>query len=214
MTIQDPGWFNGSFVPNGVDSMRADNLPHNSHEVTISPLLVRVTGTSIAQGSVLQGTTNFPLLAINVTPSINQVIISTLTLTQTGTIQYSLGTPPNVVGDGDFSKLYVYLDTNNNGILDATDPLVGSLPWGPGGGHFMGGTAVIPLSNPVTFNTSGGTLIVAADIATVDGSSSSTQGHLAGIQVVIGRRHFHAALHGPAGSVQCVSRGKRQRADL
>jgi hypothetical protein len=183
VSIQDPGWFGGSFIPSGVDTMASSNLPHNSHEVTISPLLVRVTGTSIAQGSVLQGTTNFPLLAITVTPSINEVIISTLTLTQTGTIQYSLGTPPDIVGDGDFSKLYVYLDTNNNGLLDPTDTLVGSLPWGPGAGQFMGGTAVIPLSNPVTFNTSGGTLIVAADIATVDGSSSSTQGHLAGIQI-------------------------------
>jgi hypothetical protein len=183
LTIQDPGWFSGSFVPAGVDTMRPDNMPHNSHEFTISPLLVRVTGTSIAQGSVLQGTTNFPLLAITITPSMNQVVISTLTLTQTGTIQFSLGTPPDVIGDGDFSKLYVYLDTNNNGLMDPTDTLVGSLPWGPGGGQFMGGTAVIPLSNPVTFNTSGGTLIVAADIATVDGSSTSTQGHLAGIQI-------------------------------
>jgi len=183
LTIQDPGWFSGSFIPAGVDTMRADNMPHNSHEVTVSPLLVRVTGTSIALGSVLQGTTNFPLMAITVTPSINQVIISTLTLTQTGTIQYSLGTPPNVVGDGDFSKLYVYLDTNNNGLLDPTDTLVGSLPWGPGAGQFMGGNAVIPLSTPVTFNTSGGTLLIAADVAAVDGSGASTQGHMAGIQL-------------------------------
>jgi hypothetical protein len=183
VSIQDPGWFGGSFVPSGVDTMASTNLPHSSHEVTISPLLVRVTGTSIAQGSVLQGTTNFPLLAVTVTPSINEVIISTLTLTQTGTIQYSLGTPPDIVGDGDFSRLYVYLDTNNNGALDPTDTLLGSIPWGPGAGQFMGGTAVIPLSTPVTFNTSGGTLIIAADVATVDGSGSSTQGHLAGIQL-------------------------------
>ena len=76
LSIQDPGWFSGSFVPAGVDTMRADNMPHNSREITISPLLVRVTGTSIALGSVLQGTTNFPLLAVTVTPSINEVVIS------------------------------------------------------------------------------------------------------------------------------------------
>jgi len=47
----------------------------------------------------------------------------------------------------------------------------------------MGGTAVIPFSAPVTFNTSGGTLLIAADIGSVDGSSTSTQGHYAGIQI-------------------------------
>jgi len=183
LTIQDPGWFSGSFVPAGVDTMRPDNLPHDSREVTISPLFVRVSGTSLAAGSVLQGTTNFPLLAIRVQPSINQVIISTLTLTQTGTIQYSLGVSPDRVGDGDFSKLHVYLDANSNGLIDASDPLVGSLLWGIGPGQFLGGTAVIPLSSPVTFNTSGGTLLVAADVATLDGSTTSTQGHWAGIQL-------------------------------
>ena len=130
VSIQDPGWFSGSFVPAGVDTMRADNMPHNSREVTISPLLVRVSGTSIAQSSVLQGTTNFPLLSITVTPSINQVIISTLTLTQIGTIQYSIGNPPNVVGDGDISKLYVYVDNNLDGKIDFGDTLVGSINWG------------------------------------------------------------------------------------
>ena len=183
LTIQDPGWFTGSFVPAGVDTMRADNMPHDSREITISPLLVSVSGTSIALGSVLQGTTNFPLLAVNVKPSINQVIISTLTLTQTGTIQYSLGAPPNLVGDGDFSKLYVYVDANQNGLIDASDPLVGTLTWGTGPGQFLGGTAVIPFSSPVTFNTSGGTLLIAADVSAVDGSGSSTQGHTAGIQL-------------------------------
>src|SRR5207253_1905781 len=91
LTIQDPGWFGGSFVPSGVDTMDATNLPHNSREVTISPLLVKVTGNSIAPASALQGTTKVPLLALTITPSINQVIISSLTLTQTGTIQYSIG---------------------------------------------------------------------------------------------------------------------------
>jgi hypothetical protein len=180
VSIQDPGWFSGSFIPAGVDTMRADNMPHNSREVTISPLLVTVSGTSIAQGSVLQGTTNFPLLAIHVTPSINQVIISTLTLTQIGTIQYSIGIPPNRIGDGDFTKLYVYVDTNLDGQIDAGDTLVGSVNWGLGTG-FLGGTAVIPLSAPVTFNTSGGTFLIAADVASVDGSNTSTQGHIVGI---------------------------------
>ncbi len=181
LTIQDPGWFSGSFVPNGADTMRADNLPHDSRQISISPLLVRVKGTSLAPASALQGTSLVPLLAVNITPSINQVIISTLTLTQTGTIQYSIGAPP-VVGDGDFAKLYVYLDTNLNGLLDpATDTLVGSIPWG--GLAFSSGTAIIPLSSPVTFNTSGGTLLIAADIATIDGSGTSTQGHFAGIQI-------------------------------
>src|SRR6202041_2425946 len=62
-------------------------------------------------------------------------------------------------------KIYVYLDSNNNGILDPTDTLIGSLPWGPGGGQFQGGVATIPLSVPVTFNTSGGTLILTGDVS-------------------------------------------------
>src|SRR5262249_15051473 len=133
----------------------------------------------------LQGDTKVPLLAINIRPSINQVVISTLTLTQTGTIQTSTGTPPNLPGDGDLSKLYVYLDSNNDGHLQTgSDTLMGSLPWGTTNiGAFFGGTITIPLSVPVTFNTSGGTLIVAADVAAIDGSSTSTQGHQAGIAI-------------------------------
>ena len=118
--------------------MRADNMPHNSREVTISPLLVTVTGTNIAQGSVLQGTTNFPLLSIHVTPSINQVVISTLTLT-IGTVQSSIGIPPNRIGDGDFTKLYVYVDTNLDGQIDPGDTLVGSVNWGLGTGFRKAG---------------------------------------------------------------------------
>jgi len=97
--------------------MSAANMPHNSHQITISPLLVRVVGQPLAPASVLQGDTKVPLMAVTITPSINQVVISTLTLTQTGTIQSSTGTPPNRPGDGDFSKLYVYLDADNNGKL-------------------------------------------------------------------------------------------------
>src|SRR5258706_3492725 len=49
LTIQDPGWFSGSFLPPpGVDTMRSDNMPHNSREITISQLLVKSSGTSIA----------------------------------------------------------------------------------------------------------------------------------------------------------------------
>src|SRR5207302_551799 len=64
LTIQDPGWFSGSFVPNGVDTMRSDNLPRDSRFVTISPLLVKVRGNSIAPPSALQGSAKIPLLAI------------------------------------------------------------------------------------------------------------------------------------------------------
>ncbi|HVO32501.1 MAG TPA: hypothetical protein VMU17_01220, partial [Elusimicrobiota bacterium] len=181
VSIQDPGWFNGSFVPAGVDYVRADNLPHNSRQISISPLLLKITGNSLAPTSVLQGQTGVPLLAITITPSINQVVISSITLSQTGTIQNSTGTPGAVPGDGDFSRLYVYLDKNFNGLIDADDPLIGSLPWGLTGGHFQGGTASIPFSSPVTFNTSGGTFLIAGDIGMVDGTGLSTQGHTAGI---------------------------------
>jgi hypothetical protein len=163
VTIQDPGWFSGSFVPNGPDTVSAANFPHNSREVTISPLFIKVVGTNLAPDSALQGSTNIPFEAITITPSINQVIISTLTITQTGTLQLSTS-PVGARGDGDLSKIYVYLDSNNNGAWDASDTLMGSLPWGPGGGQFQGGRAAIPLSVPVTFNTSGGTLILTADI--------------------------------------------------
>ena len=124
---------------------------------------MKVAGTNLAPDSVLQGTTKVPLEAVTITPSINQVIISTLTITQTGTIQLSTS-PIGARGDGDMTKIYVYLDSNNNGVLDPTDTLMGSLAWGSGGGQFQGGVATIPLSVPVTFNTSGGTLILAADI--------------------------------------------------
>ncbi|MFA5975390.1 MAG: hypothetical protein WC859_04410 [Elusimicrobiota bacterium] len=181
--IQDPGWFNGSFIPAGVDAMLPDNLPHDSRKIIITPLTVRVTGRSLTPESALQGTTQVPLLAVTVTPSINQVIVGSVTVTQTGTIQTSTGPFGATPGDGDFSQIYVYLDANLNGELDISDTLMGSLPWGPGLGHFQGGVATIPLSVPVTFNTSGGTLLLAADIGTLDGSGTSTQGHLAGLSI-------------------------------
>ena len=182
LTISNPGYFAGSLSPAGVDSMAPLNFPTTSRKVTISPLLVSVRGNSIVPGSVLQGSSQVPLLAVTVTPSINQVIIATVTISQLGTITTSTGTPPNVVGDGDITKLYVYQDTNFNGILDAGDPLVGSLTWGTTG-QFAGGLATIPLSVPVTFNTSGGTLLIAGDIGTTDGAGASTQGHTVGVSL-------------------------------
>jgi len=164
--------------------MSTTNLPHNSRQITVSPLLVRVTGQSIALASALGGTLKAPFLSLTITPSINQVVISSITVTQTGTIQTS--TAPFgqfATGDGDLSRIYVYLDTNLNGQIDAGDTLLGSLPWGSGAGQFNGGVATIPLSVPQTFNTSGGTLLLAADVAMVDGSGASTQGHMVGLSL-------------------------------
>ncbi len=183
LTIIDPGWFGGSFTPIGVDQMLPNGIPVESRQVTISPLTVRVSGQSLAPGSALEGEASVPLMSVTIQPSINQVVVSSLTLTQLGTITTSTGTPPNLVGDGDFSRLYVHLDTNYNGKLDAGDSLLGSLPWGTTSSGFIGGLATIPFSTAVSINTSGATLLVSADIGTVDGSGAATQGHSAGISV-------------------------------
>src|SRR5204863_7369724 len=124
-----------------------------------------------------QGTALVPFLTIDARPTLNTVVISTLTLQQLGTITTSTGPVGQVPGDGDVSKLWVYVDTNFNSEIDIGDTLVGQLDRGA---NFHDGTAVIPFSTPVTFNTSGGRLLIAGDVATIDASSSSTQGHSVG----------------------------------
>jgi hypothetical protein len=200
--VQDMSWVSVS-TPNYVVQFPMTTpatLPFNtlgyfdSSLAQILPISVKLQSSNQAPLVALPGNTNVPILQLRIASSINQVVVSSITVYQTGTIGTSPVDPSyyNGLGDGDFYRLKLWLD-NGDGIFDpTTDTLLTTLPnrkWVLDAGlnplntpNFSGSVATLPCG--VSVDTNGKNFWVSADIGTQDLGNRATYGHTAGLQLL------------------------------
>jgi hypothetical protein len=196
--IKDRSWITVS-QPNSVEPF-PNTAPFNelsyfdSSLAQIQPLTVSFHTDNIAPLVKLPGDADVPILRLKFAPSAHSVTISSITLNQTGTIETSPTSPSYYYGrgDGDFSRIRLWLDNGDGQLNTAQDTVLCSLPsrrWLLDNGlnpeaiaNFSGG--VVTLQCGVTAGTEGRTLFVTADIGNSDAGGKSTFGHTAGFQLL------------------------------
>lgn len=130
----------------------AGTFPFASATATINPTvntLLIPTAQDVTTGGLLQGTTNSPLLRLDVRADQNAITWNTVSITKTGTAP-----------DSDIDAVEVYEDVNGNFTLDVgTDTLVSS-----GSDKFVSGKADITFPSAQTVAVSSVTYFIAVSV--------------------------------------------------
>ncbi|MFA6002545.1 MAG: hypothetical protein WC881_00605 [Elusimicrobiota bacterium] len=149
--------------------------PYVGTDVAISPIVLSVFGFTVAPSGAGQGQVYVPLLQLELKTNSDFVNIGAMRFGQTGTI---LSTTTAGVGDGDFSKVSVWLDNGDMVFSPQTDTLLGSTA--PALGFVS-----VPLAKGgipyLRVSTGTARLFVSADIGYTDKNGGSTLNHEAGL---------------------------------
>ncbi|MBI4376494.1 MAG: hypothetical protein HY549_08595, partial [Elusimicrobia bacterium] len=171
------------------------SYPFIGTQVAIRPITLTMSAFSIAPSGAGQGQPNVPLLQVQMRTNLDFINLSQIRFTQLGTVR----TPtPSGNGDGDFSRLTVWLDNGDRVFAPANDSLLGVV-MRASTGAFTGGLALVSLTQNglpfVRVSTAVTNLFIAADIGFTDGAGQQTLGHQAGISI-----ESFGDLIGPDGS--------------
>ncbi|MBI3554192.1 MAG: hypothetical protein HY077_16970, partial [Elusimicrobia bacterium] len=193
-TIRAPSWIGLPAGDNATQNLRVGisrtaplgtsttNYPFVGTNVAIAPINLSVSGFTIAPSGASQGQVNVPLMEMTFNTSRDFINIGALKIRQFGTIVSSTATPRP--GDGDFTRLSVWLDNGSEVFTPNTETLLGFVTLGS---SFTVGVATIPLNqNGLPYlhvSTSPVLIYVAADIGFTDAVGTTTLGHQAGAQL-------------------------------
>ena len=193
--IDNPAWFgfplgdqmtqtiyeNISQIPSKPLGTDATTYPFVGFKPAISPIQLSVSGFTIAPTGGAQGQQNVPLLELQMHTNADYVNIGQLRLTQLGTVRTSTTTG---VGDGDLSKLSVWLDNGSQVFTPTTETELGFVVQGS---SFTGGVGLVKLNNGalpyVTVGTQTVTIYIAGDIGYTDVAGTSTLNHQVGVEI-------------------------------
>ncbi|MCX5789255.1 MAG: hypothetical protein NTX64_12220 [Elusimicrobia bacterium] len=140
----------GAFALAAPNSAASAGFPFATAATLISPTVTGVTASAVdaAPGSVLQGAAVQPLLSLTLATTDHAALWNAIQLTRTGT-----------ASDTDIDAVHVFLDANNNGIVDFGDTEVTS-----GADRFLNGVANIALTAPQPVSASPAHYLITADV--------------------------------------------------
>ena len=194
----------GSFVinaPNEVDETLFVNVsqslpggtasqsyPYESTKLSVSGVVLSVTGFTIAPSYATPRQKDMPLLRINLKTSSSFTDIGQVKLTQLGTVQ-SAAAGSNV-GKGDLTKLSVWIDSNGDKAFTSTfDKKIGEVTQGTTNFLTDTGQAVITLAEGgnsyLRVTNSETTLFIVGEVGLKDSSGASVIGHQAGVRLAV-----------------------------
>jgi len=159
----------------------------------ISPLNITVQGESIAPLVKLPGDTDVGILKLRFVSNSHTITVSSIAVQQTGSIETSpttAGYYPGI-GDGDFSRLKLWLDNGDGEFNAKSDTLLSNIPhrsWVIANsldpnlvGNFSGALAILQCG--VQVDTTGKTFFVSADMGLTDLGGRTVYRHTAGLKL-------------------------------